>query len=129
MNIVSIGLVFENCESCIIPIECVSSFYLGNISDTISYYSLNSYINRSKSVGELLISFSERFYIYDNKTTCDEPVLDRIKKYNDICNITVYFEDGFQESYNIIWREGSTDYENLGQSFDEEGGVLFLGIK
>lgn len=129
MNIVNIGLVFENCEYCIIPIEYISSFHLGGVSDSISYYTRQNLFNKSKSANSLYIMFTENFYQYKGCTQLDTAVVDRIKKFADICHFELNFEDALPESYGIIWKDGSSDYENLGQTFDEEDGVLFLEIK
>ena len=50
-----------------------------------------------------------------NLTDTDEPVGERLHAYNDIVDVTVYFEDGTSETINLPWLELRRD-ENDWQS-------------
>lgn len=40
-----------------------------------------------------------------NLTNIDEPVGERLHAYNDIVDVTLYFEDGTSETINLPWLE------------------------
>lgn len=52
-----------------------------------------------------------------NLTNIDEPVGERLHAYNDIVDVTLYFEDGTSETINLPWlelRRDESDWQRSG---------------
>ena len=91
-NIIKIELVFENCESVNIPIECF---------DNLEYEINNKFISKFKC--KIKLDSSIQCNLYDNATT----PIERIYQYNDITHIVFIDTYDKHNSIPVEW-----DYEN-----------------
>lgn len=123
----SINFTFENCESCVIPIEYIYSFSLSEISKTKSYYPNNQGISETNVASKLFVHFENIFADFEGVTTCDELTVKRLNRYKDICWFGISYEDGTDESYYVTWKGGS-DYENTAQKLETTSFGLTLEI-
>lgn len=127
MKIVSIGLVFENCESCTIPAEFISYLHVGGISESITLSGRQSIVRNSLSVNNVNICFNDAFNTYKGETQGHTLITERVRSYMDICWIYLNYEDASSKHLGVVWK-GSGD-NNEAQTCTEEDGLLMLEIK
>lgn len=117
----AISFGFENCETAYIPINYVYTFNIGEVTKSKSYYPHGQGVREYTVGNKLYVQFTKSFYDFTDKTTCDELVIERLKKWNDICWFTIHYEDGSQEDYQITWKytEDADPYSNEGQKVED----------
>jgi len=131
MKIISINLVFENCEVCNIPIEYIYSFHIGGIAKSLSYYPYSQGFRKTDEASELMFVFTKEFLDYEGLTQFDTPIAQRIKKHMDICSVMVNYDDASTKTYGIRWKGADGDCisdENPGQSFIENDGEIIIKV-
>lgn len=135
-----IEVVFENCESIIIPIDRIKELKYGNLkklTDERGFYEDNTY---ETDYVLLSISYSDESELQYNSLEQDEPlirnnvhdrpnILGRIIEHNDIVTIDILNEN--QERIKTVyvpWHE-EDEYSNRLMSVKANSGLLTIEIK
>jgi hypothetical protein len=117
-----IDIVFENCEHIEVPYSDVHYLYIGDISQSILD---NNILLKS----ELDLQLELRKYAkYARIILKNKPEYERIKQYNDITHIALMREDQIVECIGIDWKDGSSEYENLGQVVTVKDNEIHIRI-
>lgn len=103
-DVKKIEIVFENCETLVIPIERIGQFILDDIHQHISRIALNSV--QKHEVADTI--FIEIFNRKRNKK------LYRISDYKDITQIYITYDDSSEECYFTDYREPEGHEDDLG---------------
>ena len=131
-NVISVELVFENCEEVKLPCKAFGDFYVAGIEQHISRIASNAIcrITRAKDIAIELYpeceQFADKSCLFDGIS-----VFDRITKYNDITHINIVYEDG-EEYISVDYDDNSneaTEAENINQkTYMSSCGVLYIVI-
>lgn len=129
----SVTLIFENVETCTIPISCIGYILIDDVSERIS--SCCGVAKLEKSCGTFVIEVHRdaqmSFDFHDKPeeplTACE--VFKRINRFNDITDIIVAFTDGSGTDYTIVPNLLSNEEENIDQeSMISANGNLYIKI-
>lgn len=124
-KIKSIEITFENCDGVTIPFECIRYISLRNITENLCASSFSKKFNRTKEIGNLFVSFNDKFDLLVCSFTGDS-AKDRILKHNDITQISVIYEDGESEWFFVNWKSDTED-NPLQRTYEEDGFCLEIG--
>ena len=117
---IEIGL--ENCEVITIDGKYIGDFDVYNICTNISRMGCN-YIGKAKSCDSFIIEIYRDANVVNNpfgtEDDNDGKIFERIKQYNDITSVTVYY-DKKDEDYNDI-ETGESDYFYVPYQEETEG--------
>lgn len=103
-SIKKVEIVFENCESLIVPIERIGKFVIDDIHKHINRVALNSVEEHETS----MTVFIEIFNRKRNKK------LYRISDYKDITQIYLIFDDSSEACYFVNYEEPTGHENDLG---------------
>lgn len=96
LNIKEIEIIFENCESIIIPFECFKKFdYVTNETQMLALSCLIEDNGNLKYSGILM----------DSEIT----PLNRLVEYEDIACVKIFFCNDTSRLYYVIWNDGVLD--------------------
>ena len=97
-KIKSIKFVLENCESISVPYECLDKFeYVADKTKTDEDHT--GYITNLDCIVKDNGNMEYGMTWDGNETT----PIQRLNKYNDICWIDIFYEDGLKENYGVNW--------------------------
>lgn len=105
----SIEIVFENCETVIIPEVFVKACYVGGITEWLTYQ--KNYNNRGKTASELNLEILKSLDNQGILTTMGEKPVERMIKYQDITHLKLNMLDGKTEQYDIRWYDSGFVYD------------------
>ena len=125
-KVISIELVFENCEMMTFEQDDIVDLELGNITTNILKVAVNGivkkvyanevYIELKKESNSKFVSFGDEGYKFD-----------RILRYNDIVLMDLHFEDGRIETYHVCYNgEEINSNQNV---VLKDNGNLVIDIK
>lgn len=123
-SVEKIELVFENCETLIIPIKRIGHFIIDDIHKCIHRIAMNS-------ISELNIADTIFIEIFNRKRN---PNLYRISNYKDITQIWLTFNDSSEECYYVDYKEPEGHEDDLGapninqSTYIQENGDILLTI-
>lgn len=125
MSLISITLVFENCESVSIPSSSIENLYIGRLSQYRTYNKQTSEFVDGYHLQDMHLILSS---FCDITTTCEQPLYQRLKVAHDITHL-ILVDDNHQEvTYSIRWI-GDSQYNNCAQrEVDVENDYLFIRI-
>ena len=144
-RVCSLELVFENLESIIVPIEMVSKFEYGKLSEQQSEYLKNAYISEGTEIHITYKNDSDLVYNPDRESAevlgtyidnqvinhvKDRPnVLGRVLNYQDLVYLDLLDENEHKiKSIYVPWHEKDEE-NNRFQFVEAANGVLMIVIK
>ena len=130
----NIELVFENIEVLRLPIRVVEVVDIKGIfrqlRKNMGVNDVDEYIHCEKAA--LLLDSTandNKFWVTDYYRDAPMSPFDRIRKYNDITCVTLYYADGKRENIYVPWK-GSDEINDLQKvSYDNESGELIIKIE
>ena len=120
---------FENCETTIIPFQHIASFNIGEITETLSMSSVSAGVERSFVAALLYIRFHNTLKSADIETSLGENAYKRLTQHNDICYLTIKYEDDISRTFGIQWpNTGDVNWDNPRQSHSTRHDCLEITV-
>lgn len=131
-KIKSIEIAFENCESMIIPRNCIGTFLIDGIHETIKRVGMNV-IAKYSTIDEFVIEIykeGDEVYYPFGDTGDEQSKFKRLTDFNDISSISVIYEDGDMEEFYVPYDcDDSVGAPNRFQdTYISELGNLYISI-
>ena len=111
-KIKSINITFENCESYSIPYSSINNMNIEGFKERLFiHYNDRGECSKSQTAYSvsLIIKKTEEikpFYEFS------KPFFDRVNQYNDICYITINYEDGKRFGFYVPWDYSDEQYNS-----------------
>lgn len=122
-TVTQIDITFENCDYTIISAEYISDMYMSDFESKIIHDGINI----------LKKTYAKKIYL-QFPFEGNVPILyggllffDRVREWNDITSIEVYYDDNTSEVYFVDWDENGLG-ENKNQMSQIVGNDLCIGI-
>ena len=122
-TVTQIDITFENCEYTIIPAEHIRDMYMFDFESEIVHNGLN--IFKKTYAKKIYLQFTPKANI--GVEFSGESLFNRVKLYDDITIIKVYYDDNTSEVYFVDWEDNGLD-ENKNQMSKIVGNDLCIGI-
>lgn len=122
-TVTQIDITFENCEYTIIPAEHIRDMYMSDFESEIVHNGLN--ILKKTYAKKIYLQFAPKANI--SVEFSGESLFNRVKLYDDITCIKIYYDDNTSEVYFVDWEDNGLD-ENKNQMSQIVGNDLCIGI-
>ena len=129
-----IMLFTENCDSVIIPKNCIETLVLSKITKLISFKNHNKNKNTSDVAGSFFLRLNSNArplnFKMDSEYNKNDLFSVFLNKYNNLCAIRIVYDDNSCEEYDLAWPYGE-DYINTYQQtkFNSDLNVLEIEVK
>lgn len=122
-TVTQIDITFENCEYTIIPAEHIRDMYMSDLGFEIIHDGISIY--KQITCKTIYLQFASEA----NHTVQfgDFLFFDRVREWNDIASIEIYYDDNTSEIYLVDWEDNGLD-ENKNQMSKIIGNDLCIGI-
>ena len=124
MSLISITLVFENCEYVVIPKEYLTSLSISGITTSESY-DVSKGTFRENLQAECIFLIIKDFS--NLRTVHDTNLSDRIRSWGDITCVSLNLLGSSDEDYQVNWK-GADPYNNEAQTYTIEDSFLTIKI-
>ena len=122
-TVTKIDITFENCEYTIIPAEHIRDMYMSDFESEIVHNGLS--IWKKTYAKKIYLQFAPKANI--SIEFSGESLFNRVKLYDDITIIKVYYDDNTSEVYFVDWEDNGLG-ENKNQMSKIVGNDLCIGI-
>lgn len=122
----SIDVVYENCESCTIPVDKIYGFYMRGISNTVYLY--EGEIVRGRETKFLRLDVLPGVYPTKLGDNSGSNFKDRTHKYRDIVSLSLNYEDGSYDKVSVNFKDRLDTNDNALQNFESCESLYHLTI-
>lgn len=122
-TVTQVDITFENCDYTIIPTEHIRDMYMSDFESEIVHNGLN--IFKKTYAKKIYLQFAPKANI--SVEFSGESLFNRVKLYDDITCIKIYYDDNTSEVYFVDWEDNGLD-ENKNQMSKIVGNDLCIGI-
>lgn len=126
ISLKELEIVFENCDSVIIPGDYLTNFYLGNISRCIRMFSSKD-IDSYQLVDDVYICIDLRIKDRSFLTEYNDSAWNRLVKGKDITQLHLIYSDESKEMFFVNWNKDS-EFNNSYQSITFDKLSLIISI-
>lgn len=119
----NVRICFENCETYLIPSDSIK-LDIGELS-TSTVNNTNNY-NHAKSITMVINNLSNIKPFYE----WSDPFSKRIKRYDDVCLITIEYDDESEFKVYVPWNHDDDQYNSYQKTkIDSVSGELTVDIR
>lgn len=104
-------IVYENCETCAIPVKNIRSLYVSDITTSLSLMGGGN-IYEKKTTGSFCVIFDKIEYKTHFGDYEQSNFLDRTNAFNDITHIALVYEDDSEDYLGIEYKSRDETREN-----------------
>lgn len=122
-TVTKVGITFENCEYIVILAEHIRDMYMSDFESEIVHNGLS--IWKKTYAKKIYLQFAPKANI--SIEFSGESLFNRVKLYDDITIIKVYYDDNTSEVYFVDWEDNGLG-ENKNQMSKIVGNDLCIGI-
>ena len=122
-TVTQIDITFENCEYIVILAEHIRDMYISDFESEIVHNGLN--ILKKTYAKKIYLQFTPE--ANSSVEFSGESLFNRVKLYDDITSIEVYYDDNTSEVYFVDWEDNGLG-ENKNQMSKIVGNDLCVGI-
>lgn len=122
-TVTKIDITFENCEYIVILAEHIRDMYMSDFESKIIHNGFN--ILKKTYAKKIYLQFAPK--ANNSVEFSGESLFNRVKLYDDITSIEVYYDDNTSEVYFVDWEDNGLD-ENKNQISKIVGNDLCIGI-
>lgn len=117
-DLISLGIVFENCETLEIPGFKISRLYIDGVSESYFKHPGSDSLYMCKQADKVVFTVSD-FH---------KGTQGRLLKFQDITSITITCEHGIPQNFRVNWESESGCDENTKQFYQYFGNDLDIYI-